>query len=437
MDAPQSGCSGSCHSPAWVVQSAQVLRRLSSCAKRVRSRTEYRTTAAALTRKPLLAVFLVLLLASLPQFPQSSAEVLQPSISTPTQLAQNELRSVIYIGRPQAAALTNMSALQEKQRKEMSDLQEKLRKEMANLQERQRRELSDLQGKQRKGLADLQEKQRKEMSELQEKLRRELSGLQENQRRELSQLQEKQRKETSELQERQRKLSTVQFPGSQTEQTKAGDHVPDTQLLSLIRQVREEWRQVSTQAQSTKYPNDNQRRDVFDRLLRANQSLKQAEAAAQQGDRVDGDQNVRRAQADLSVVAQRLKEIPDQVARSAPTSPSKDPSVLAGTVKEMLSQLAPGSEFVAGAEVTGELLNAAPPVLARKWNTMFEVANPGMQDPPQIDQVWAQNHRAPMIALYVALSRRQTLLEGGTTKVSAANFPQYQELITRARTLWP
>ncbi len=231
--------------------------------------------------------------------------------------------------------------------------------------------------------------------------------------------------------------ATAQSIPPQTGQTKVGDHAPDTQLLSLIKQVREQWRQVSMQAQSTKYADDTHRRDVFDRLLRANQSLKQAEAAAQTGNRLSGEQSVRSAQGELSVVTQRLQQISDQVSRSASASVPTDPSVLAGTVKEMLSQLAPGSEFVGAAEVTGELLNAAPPILARKWNTMFELANPGIQDSPHIDQVWAQNHRAQMIALYVALSRRQTQLEGGTTKVSAANFPQYQELIARARTLWP
>lgn len=420
MDARQSSGSGSCLSRALVVQSARVVRRLSLFAERFHGATNCRTATDAFTRKPVLASVLLSLFACQSHLALSLTEEIQPPDPTPAQLALNQPQSLVSVGGAETVAVRKTSALQDKQRKETWEAQQ-YQKGLDELYARQSKEWSDLYSRQSKEFAGLYASQDKAFAELYARHQREWEEFW-------------QRKQVASLD---KPAGTVQPEPSQGAQTKAGDRASDTQLLSVVRQVREQWRQVSTQAQSTKYPDDNQRRDVFDRLLRANQSLKQAEAAAQREDRVGGDQNVRRAQAVLSAVAQRLKEISDQVARSAPASPSTDLSVLAGTVKEMLSQLAPGSEFVGAAEVTGELLNRAPPVLAHKWNTMFEVANPGIQNPPQIDQVWAQNHRAQMIALYVALSRRQTQLEGGTTKTSAANFPQYQELITRARTLWP
>ena len=105
----------------------------------------------------------------------------------------------------------------------------------------------------------------------------------------------------------------------------------------------------------------------------------------------------------------------------------------------MAISLAPGNEFVAGADVTANLLNISPAIMANKWNTMFAVANSGWGDPPQIDQRWALTpcHKTHMIALYIALNGVQRKLEGNNTKVMPVHFPEYKQVINRAYQKWP
>jgi len=98
-------------------------------------------------------------------------------------------------------------------------------------------------------------------------------------------------------------------------------------------------------------------------------------------------------------------------------------------VKQILVQLAPGSEVYGLAEIVAEALDSGPVFLAESWNKKFVLAD--AMSAPLLEPAWAQNNKAKMIALDIALKRLQRQLEGNNKGVSPENFPQYQELIDR------
>ena len=93
-----------------------------------------------------------------------------------------------------------------------------------------------------------------------------------------------------------------------SQQQKPSIPTPDPQLIARIQQAREEWRNLSKQAQQTRYPKDSDRADTSNRLLQANQNLQAAETAAQRGDKNTAERQLSLAQGQFVTVTQHLRQ---------------------------------------------------------------------------------------------------------------------------------
>lgn len=145
MDAPQSGCSDSRHSRAWVVRSARILRRLSFRAVRLRSLPFRHAPSSDPARRFCVRTFIPLLIAYLTCFGHiASAQIVSEAEFGRIQLAQTQRAEFQEPREKQPNGPGEASKLGAKQSAEKSALGARQSTEKSELGARQSTEKSAL-----------------------------------------------------------------------------------------------------------------------------------------------------------------------------------------------------------------------------------------------------------------------------------------------------